>query len=61
MLTHVLAVVGLSVMCGLWFVIQQWVARHMPDRPSGCGGCGGCHVDTDSAEHASCSSEHNAH
>jgi hypothetical protein len=69
MLTHVLAIVGLSVMCVLWYVIQQWVARNMPDRPrGGCGGCGGmggggggCHVDADSPEHASCSSEHSAH
>ena len=44
MLTHLLAVFGLALLCGVWVLIQRWVAQRDPEAPTiesyGCGsGC----------------------
>lgn len=48
MLTHVLAVLGLGAACGLWIVVQRWIARQDPAQPGveGSKGCGvkGCEL-----------------
>lgn len=43
MWTHVAAVLGLSVLCGLWVVFQRWLARKDPGLPGIEDGCGSCH------------------
>ncbi len=42
MLTHVLAVLGLGIACGLWIVVQKLIASQDPDQPGveGSRGCG---------------------
>ncbi|MFH1469047.1 MAG: hypothetical protein ABIO70_31965 [Pseudomonadota bacterium] len=56
MLTHLLAVLGLGLACGLWVILQRWVAKRDPGQPGvegsvGCshgeceqpdGACAGC-------------------
>jgi len=44
MLTHLLAVFGLALLCGVWALVHRWVARRDPEAPTvesyGCGsGC----------------------
>ena len=42
MATHVLAVIGLGLLCGAWVLIQQFFARHDPEAPGveKCHTCG---------------------
>ncbi len=42
MLTHALAVLGLGLACGLWIVVQTWIASMDPEQPGveGSKGCG---------------------
>lgn len=45
MLTHLLAMVALSFLCGAWVLVQRAVARHDPEAPTvedRCGSRGGC-------------------
>ena len=42
MLGHVLAVLGLALLCGAWVLVQRWVSRHDPGAPTVENG-GGCH------------------
>ena len=48
MLTHVLAVLGLGIACGLWIVLQKLIAGMDPEQPGveGSKGCGakGCEL-----------------
>lgn len=55
---YVLPILSLAVVCGLWIVFQQWIARQMPGAPGirrRCSGCtqdctcdtGGCTSETD--------------
>ncbi len=41
MLTHIIAILSLSVLCGSWVVFQQWLAREDPHNP-GIEGRGSC-------------------
>ena len=41
MLQHAVAVLGLGALCGLWIVVQRWVARQDPGQP-GVEGCKSC-------------------
>ena len=41
MLAHLLAAIGLSLLCGAWVLVQRWVARHDPGAPTVESG-GGC-------------------
>lgn len=42
MLTHLVAIVGLAALCGLWVVVQRAGRRPDEDSGGGCGACG-CH------------------
>jgi hypothetical protein len=48
MFTHLLAILGLGVACGLWIVVQRWIASQDPEQPGveGSKGCGakGCEL-----------------
>ncbi len=45
MLTHVIAILGLGLLCALWALLQRYSAKHHPEvpcldnRPPGCGSC----------------------
>lgn len=41
MLGHLLAVLGLALVCGAWVVVRRWVARRDPEAPTveSRGGC----------------------
>jgi|GEM_PF-3126119 len=52
-MSQVIAIVGLSVACGVWVWVQRYVAKHDPGQPGveggdgeGCssGSCGSCGV-----------------
>ncbi|MBD3334915.1 MAG: hypothetical protein GF355_05315 [Candidatus Eisenbacteria bacterium] len=43
MYVHILAVVGLGVLCAGWVAVQHWFAGRDPDQPGvedRCGSCG---------------------
>ena len=47
MLQHVVAIVGLGVLCAAWVLLQRWVGRgaapasdEQTHQGCGCGGCG---------------------
>jgi hypothetical protein len=44
MWSHLIAIVGLSVVCGAWVALQRWIARRAPEvrGPEDSGGCGSC-------------------
>lgn len=42
LLQPVLAVLGLSVLCGLWVLFQRWVAVQAPEMPGVEDRCGSC-------------------
>lgn len=37
---ELLAIAGLSLLCGVWVLVQRWVARHDPEAPGVEGSCG---------------------
>ena len=43
MLTHIFALLGLSLLCALWVLFQRWLVRQDPDKKEvfrpGCGAC----------------------
>ncbi|MEW7977004.1 MAG: hypothetical protein AB2814_06055 [Candidatus Sedimenticola endophacoides] len=43
MLNHLLALLGLSLLCALWVLFQRWLLRREPGRGEayrpGCGAC----------------------
>ncbi|NEX21634.1 hypothetical protein G3480_15170 [Thiorhodococcus mannitoliphagus] len=44
MLRHLIAIVGLALLCGAWVAFQGWLRRVDPNGrhiESGAGGCGG--------------------
>jgi len=47
---NLLGVVGLAVLCGLWVLVQRWLARRDPESPGvegNCASCGAsCHEDS---------------
>jgi hypothetical protein len=55
-LTHLVAVLGLGAACGLWFVLQRWIASLDPDQPGveGSKGCGGGHGSSCELSDAAC-------
>lgn len=40
MIGHLLAIVGLALLCGAWVIVQRWVARHDPEAPTVERRCG---------------------
>jgi len=57
MLQHVVAILGLAVLCAAWVLLQRWVGKGAPPaageqnhRGCGCGGCGRHASGEDSAE-----------
>ncbi|MBK1723971.1 hypothetical protein [Thiocystis violacea] len=53
MLKHLIAILGLALLCGAWVGFQRWLKRVDPDGrhiESGCGGCGG-HCKTSAPAH----------
>lgn len=49
-MNHLLAILGLGLLCAAWFLVQHWVKRHDPDQPGvenhqHCGGHGTCHCE----------------
>ncbi len=40
MITYLFSVLGLALLCGCWYVVQRWVAKHDPDAPGVEGSCG---------------------
>jgi hypothetical protein len=47
---HLVAILGLALLCALWVLFQRWVGRVDPDgrnQEIGCSGCAGvCEDDT---------------
>ena len=41
-MTHILSLIGLSLLCVLWLIFQQWLARQDPEYKGYQAGCGGC-------------------
>ncbi|MDH5785386.1 MAG: hypothetical protein OEZ16_07225 [Chromatiales bacterium] len=46
-MSHFIALIGLTLLCAGWIILQQWLRRVDPDRGEyqpGCGACssGGC-------------------
>ena len=39
---YALAILALVVLCGLWVLFQQWVAKRMPEAPGIGRRCDGC-------------------
>ena len=39
---HVIAVGGLAVLCGAWYLVQAYCRRHDPGAPGVEGKCGSC-------------------
>ncbi|MBU1702567.1 MAG: hypothetical protein KJ970_07115 [Candidatus Eisenbacteria bacterium] len=48
---HILAIIGLAVLCSGWIIVQRFISRHDPEAPTierNCGCCGeDCTVDDD--------------
>jgi hypothetical protein len=42
MLTHFIALFALPLLCVLWVVFQQWLAKNDPVYQGYKSGCGGC-------------------
>ena len=42
MLTYILSLLGLPLLCVLWIVFQEWLAKNSPDYKGYKAGCGGC-------------------
>jgi len=42
MWNHVLAVLGLGLLCGGWIALQRWLARSEPGAKGRDGGCSSC-------------------
>ncbi|MCU7938190.1 MAG: hypothetical protein KZQ64_07435 [gamma proteobacterium symbiont of Bathyaustriella thionipta] len=42
MMTHILSLIALIVLCVLWIVFQQWLAKQDPKYKGYQAGCGGC-------------------
>lgn len=40
MATHLIAILGLALLCAAWIVVQQATGNLVEER--GCGGCSGC-------------------
>lgn len=53
MLHYGLAILGLSLLCGAWVVVQRWVAKHDPGQPGVEGKCATCNRHRDSAQSTS--------
>ena len=55
-MSYVLPILSLAAVCGLWIVLQRWIARQMPEAPGigrRCDGCaheGLCARDPDACE-----------
>ena len=41
-MTHILSLIGLSLLCVLWVIFQQWLAKQDPKYKGYQAGCGGC-------------------
>jgi len=43
MMTHLFALIGLSLLCAGWMLFQRWLAKQDPERDEvfkpGCGAC----------------------
>jgi hypothetical protein len=50
MAQYILAVLGLSALCGAWVVVQRWIAKHDPGQPGVEGKCASCHRHHDSGQ-----------
>ncbi len=55
MFTHVAAIVGLAVLCGLWIIVQRWVANNDPEQP-GVEGHRHCRASAPDCSSTGCSS-----
>jgi hypothetical protein len=59
-MTHLLALIGFTLLCAVWIVFQLWLKRADPERGDfhpGCGACqgGGCgNSPQGSARNTSC-------
>jgi len=39
---HILSLIGITLLCGLWMVFQLWLKRVDPQRDNYKPGCGAC-------------------
>ena len=53
-MAHVVPILLLSAVCGLWVLFQFWIARHMPGAPGIERRCDGCHRDGRCVHDGSC-------
>lgn len=40
MIVHLLAIIGLALLCAGWYLVQRFVAKHDPTQPGVEGSCG---------------------
>lgn len=45
MWTHLIAVLGLALVCAGWIALQRWIARRHPELPGIVRPCAGCVCD----------------
>lgn len=50
MMTHILSLIALPLLCVLWIVFQQWLAKQDPKYKGYQAGCGGCSRSCGDAE-----------
>ncbi|MCW8929763.1 MAG: hypothetical protein OQL19_05960 [Gammaproteobacteria bacterium] len=53
MLTYIISLLALPLLCVIWIIFQNWLAKQDPDYQgykAGCGGCTrSCHTDEQDA------------
>jgi hypothetical protein len=54
-MSHLLALIGLSLLCAAWVLFQRWLARQDPEKKAGyrpgCGACSNCSVEHNARNH----------